>query len=186
MVFLFLLFNFPIWNRPNLLSSCWDSDLLMGHRWVGGPAHGPKCYYPPVPKWSHKCKFPSRCPITPSPTSLNQPFLLPLHLKGHMFHLKKKKEKEKNPWNSFPSPLISSVVGVFPGFQHIMMQAGQQMHWWLAFQLGQSFPFGDLLHDQCFSQKKKCNVLMKEWVPLVLWLNSKHDLFSSLSFMKTM
>lgn len=99
----------------NVLSSWWDSALLRGWR----PWPWATWCYAPVPECSHKCEFPSRCPITPSLICLNQPCLLPLPLKVTCFTIRK-------PHGSpFLSPLISSVVGAFPGFWLIHCDAGR-------------------------------------------------------------
>lgn len=111
MVFLLLLVQLPNFRQTkNLLGHC--SMGRWGGRRARGPGHGPLGS-------SHKCKFPSRCSITPLLIFLHQSCLLPLPLKVTCFTMRK-------PHGSpFLSPLISSVVGARTGFCLMHCHAGR-------------------------------------------------------------
>lgn len=106
MVFLLLLFNSDQKFAFLVVGQCSIEGAQVGWR----PWPRAVWCYAPVPECSHKCKFPSRCPITPSLICLSQPCLLPSPLKVTCYTMRK-------PHGSpFLSSLISSVVGAFPGF----------------------------------------------------------------------
>lgn len=116
---------------------------------------------------------------------------IPTALKGHTLH------DEENPLKRLPlTPDFhgikgTGVAGSFPCFclTQPAYTAGPSANTCrLARQLDHTIPFGDLrLHDSRFGYEHSESAMcwLKVWVSLIFWLNFKHNLCSSLNFMKT-